>query len=270
MPLFQVLSDLHLEFVARPRVRARLAAACPNVSALVLAGDIAVGPAATDFIYLCLRNQPERKILYVLGNHEFYGHDHDVVRNFWRAEAENIPGLFLLDNTSVIIDGVNVLGSTLWSDMSDVPTDEQEIVRRTINDYKRITYGQSLITPADTTSLHRGALEWLESAVASHAELHGPAVPILVITHYLPSHVCIAPKYAHSPFACAFASDLDAFIESTPLIHTWVHGHSHSAVDLSIGTTRVVSNPLGYRGENPQHDPRCTVYIDADEGTSTK
>jgi hypothetical protein len=264
MPRFQVLSDLHLEFHTKPRVRARLAAACPGVTALILAGDISTGPNAEGFIRMCLRNQPERKVLYVLGNHEFYNHEYHAIRSFWRNI--DIPGLVVLDNTSVVIDGVHVLGTTLWS---SIPEPQQHHVKSTVADYKNIDFGPFPITPADTSLMHLHAQEWLESTVASHWESHGSSVPVVVVTHHLPSYACIAPKYKNSHVKCAFASNLDAFILSTSLIHTWVHGHSHTAVDMYIGTTHVVSNPLGYPGENPGYNTHCAIHVETDTDKQT-
>ena len=58
-----ILSDLHLEFEAfQPKdVHADL---------IVLAGDIHTGKNGIKWIFKAF---PERPVIYVLGNHEFYG-----------------------------------------------------------------------------------------------------------------------------------------------------------------------------------------------------
>jgi hypothetical protein len=52
----------------------------------------------------------------------------------------------------------------------------------------------------------------------------------------------------------AYSSSLDDFIMDHPQIKTWVHGHMHDAVDYMIGTTRLLSNPRGYKGYEEQAD----------------
>jgi hypothetical protein len=41
-----------------------------------------------------------------------------------------------------------------------------------------------------------------------------------------------------------------------------VHGHTHSPFDYQVGATRIVCNPKGYSGENPNFDPALTIGFD--------
>lgn len=58
----------------------------------------------------------------------------------------------------------------------------------------------------------------------------------------------IPPKWQNQPISCAFASDLDSFVERSGAL-LWVHGHIHSQSDYQIRRTRVIANPRGYPGE---------------------
>jgi len=48
-----------------------------------------------------------------------------------------------------------------------------------------------------------------------------------------------------------YASDLSNFILDHPQIKLWTHGHMHQCFDYMIGSTRVVCNPRGYEGHEP-------------------
>ena len=61
-----ILSDLHLEF-------SQLDIPAVDAQILVLAGDIATGSKGIDFAKSVSSRYAH--ILYVMGNHEFYGHD---------------------------------------------------------------------------------------------------------------------------------------------------------------------------------------------------
>ena len=98
-----ILSDLHLgsgEF-ARPE---------NDADAVILAGDIA-RPAKAVSWALGFR----KPVLYVAGNHEFYGSSLDGAV----AELDRLCAgtqVRFLDNREVILGGVRFLGTTLWSD----------------------------------------------------------------------------------------------------------------------------------------------------------
>jgi hypothetical protein len=60
----------------------------------------------------------------------------------------------------------------------------------------------------------------------------------------------------------AFASDLSEFIMDRPQIKLWTHGHMHNQSDYMMGTTRVVCNPRGYSGADPQADIFELKFLD--------
>eukprot|EP00035_Acanthoeca_spectabilis_P018442 m.391573 g.391573 ORF g.391573 m.391573 type:complete len:313 (+) comp16760_c1_seq7:3989-4927(+) len=119
------------------------------------------------------------------------------------------PNLELLDNDGVTLDGVRVLGSTLWS---DVPPSATQAVERGLNDYHRIFIGAEGGVPrrlrvADTNRLHAEAVAWIERETAEAKER---GLSVVVLTHHTPSFRGTSnPVYAGSPIASAFSTDLE-------------------------------------------------------------
>lgn len=103
-----VLSDLHVEFA--PFVPD--ATVLQGVDAVVLAGDIHQGTRGIEWARKTFSSLP---VIYVAGNHEFYGHHWDRLLDELRAAAE-LWDVHFLENDAVSLGGVRFLGCTLWSD----------------------------------------------------------------------------------------------------------------------------------------------------------
>ena len=114
----RVLSDLHLEFKDwnPPKV---------DADVIVLAGDIHVGVKG---IAWARQSFPSIPIVYVPGNHEFYGeHVHDMTQELV-TEGRRL-GVEVLVGRSIVIGGVRFLGATLWTDFALGGTDPSSINR---------------------------------------------------------------------------------------------------------------------------------------------
>ena len=103
-----VLSDLHVEFADFEPDREAAEAA----DVVVLAGDIHQGTAG---MVWARQTFPGKPIIYVAGNHEFYGQHWDTLLPELRQKADEF-GIHFLENDSVTIDGMRFLGTTLWTD----------------------------------------------------------------------------------------------------------------------------------------------------------
>ena len=231
----RIISDIHLEF--GPFYLTPM----PDDSetTLVLAGDIGVGQNCYSWIHeTCTRF---KHVIYVLGNHEFYGHDITDVKNFWTSDKLLPENLHVLDDTTEIIDGVRFVGGTLWTDMDNNNELMKFKARQSMNDYRRISYMGCPITPDDTIRMHSVTKAHIRETVQQKFE--GKTV---VVTHHLPHMECVHDKYKSSPINHAFASDLDELFSED--IDMWIHGHTHEVVDNMVQGTRIVCNPLGYIG----------------------
>jgi predicted phosphodiesterase len=267
---FLVLSDLHLEFATFKPARA-----LDDVDAVVLAGDVLPGDkvvrwAARESVFGL--NKP---IIFVPGNHEYYGGEFHMRRAQLQRAAAGVPNVHILDPGEVLLDAgrVRVLGCTLWTDfrvpiqtagaaVSD-PSRAMEEATRLINDYQTITLQASKtlkrrsLTPADTLVLHEAERAWLETKLRESFD--GKTV---VVTHHASAAGSIAPRWSGDWLTPSFVSDLpEPFFEVPSL---WVHGHTHSSFDYRRGNCRIVCNPRGYRlrdgtFENAAFDPGLVI-----------
>lgn len=236
-----VLSDLHLEFSERhppfepPRTGADV---------VVIAGDIDNGIRAFDWAE---RTFPGQTVLYVPGNHEYYGGELDRVLHSLRRRAAASVNVRLLDNDALTIDGVRFLGSTLWTDFELFGRErfDAAIVEslKYVVDFRAIRYrGDAPLTPQDTIDLHRTARAFLRQSLDQPF-----AGATAVITHHAPHPGSVHPRWAQHLSSAAFVSDLGELMGKAAL---WIHGHTHDGFDYTVKGTRVLANPMGYRTSN--------------------
>lgn len=242
----------------------------PDAELLILAGDIHTGVKAIRHF----RNWPV-PVLYVPGNHEFYGQTWEDVRKRLREETTG-TSIQVLDNDAQVIGGVRFLGATLWTDFAidraRPALSAMELVGTYLKDFFEIQTRSAeastgLITPAMILADHQASRTWLEGEL--RREFIGKTV---VISHHAPHRLSVHRKYVGHPLTPAFASDLSDLMPRTDI---WIHGHSHDSFDYQVGRCRVVSNPAGYalsrRGgpsereslqlENPSYQANYLVVI---------
>lgn len=237
----QVASDLHLELLPEDLGTGLLVDPHPDAELLILAGDIHIGVEAIRYF----RDWPV-PVLYVPGNHEFYGQTWEDVRERLRDSASG-TSIQILDNGAHIIDGVRFLGTTLWTDFaidrSRPAPSAMELAGTYLKDFFEIHTRSAetlsgVITPAMILADHQESRTWLESQLRS--EFAGKTV---VITHHAPHRLSVHRKFVGHPLTPAFSSDLSDLMQRTDL---WIHGHAHDSFDYQVGRCRVVSNPAGY------------------------
>jgi predicted phosphodiesterase len=231
-----ILSDLHLEF-------APFTPAPVDAEVVVLAGDIATGVRGIEWAAHTFRGLP---VVYVLGNHEFYGQTApDLVRKAQQHGAE--LGVHVLSDDSVMIGEVRFLGATLWTDFRLFGNSPSPALaaQQGMTDFRRIRVSPRYrkLRPADTTLWHVRSRRWLTEAL--HTSVAGPTI---VVTHHAPSIRSVAPHFASEELSAAYASDLEELVRGCGAT-LWVHGHTHHNVDYFLGHTRVVSNQRGYPDE---------------------
>ena len=242
-----VVSDVHCEFDDY-----RLEETDAEV--VVLAGDVNHGLKGLEWARACF---PSQDIVYVAGNHEYYGEALPRLTDKLRERATSL-GIAFLDNDAVELAGLRFLGCTLWSDLQLFGSHPWifDAVLNTMVDYHtiRVSPQYRRLRPADTMRMHRASVNWLRQ-YAGRLDSRS-----IVVTHHAPSVRSISPKFAEHSVSAAYASHLDALVAELGA-GLWIHGHTHHNVDYTIGTTRVVSNQLGYPDEEIGFVPDLVIDV---------
>jgi predicted phosphodiesterase len=234
----QPLSDLHLEF-------APFDIPPTDAALIVLAGDIATGSDGIEWAK-AWSEKLGKPIVYVLGNHEYYGHAFPDLAAECRRACDD-SHISLLENEAITVGDVRILGCTLWTDFRLFGSDYEEECMGTAEaqmmDYRAIKVrGGKKLRPRDTRQWHKRSRAWLEAELRK--PWHGKTV---VVTHHGAYRGVSHPHY-HDSGSAAFVSDLRALLARFS-IDLWISGHTHASVDTELSGVRFISNQRGYPGE---------------------
>ena len=206
------------------------------------------------------------RVIYVMGNHEHYGFRYD--KTYSQLNIHMPDNVTLLENQSILIDGVLFIGATLWTDCNQYDPITMHHIKFNMNDYNVIKkfYEDSgkyyKLTPEFTHRVHKQTLKYFKETLDQNQDKK-----VVVVTHHGPSRQSIHPKYQNEyHMNGGYSSDLEQFILDHPQIKVWTHGHTHDCFDYMIGECRVICNPRGYSGyENraKEFDPTVGFEIEA-------
>jgi predicted phosphohydrolase len=243
-----IMADLHLEFAPFQPNKV-------DADVVVLAGDVHNGVNGIKWI---LKTFPDQPVVYVLGNHEFYGQRIPKLISEVKALAGG-SNVHVLENDSAEIGNVTFLGATLWTDFRlNGDIDLAEAAAQTgVADFQRIHVSPSLrhFSPRDARQIHAQSLEWLIQQVQ-----HAQGKQVVVVTHHAPGPHSIPLGFCNDALNPAFASNLESFVEGSR-VKLWIHGHIHSRSDYTVGTTRIIANPRGCPGETTDFDPGLVLEV---------
>lgn len=248
----QYCSDLHLEFPDNKEYIQDNPIE-PTADILILAGDIvpfAVMDKHNDFFDYISRNF--KMTYWIPGNHEYYYYNADSSNFLETKIRENI---FLVNNCVKEISGVNLIFSTLWSNISE---EKRWTIQQSLSDFKVIKYKDHLFNVDDYNTLHKESLEFIQNALAIKSENK-----TIVVTHHAPTFINYPPKYINSNINEAFATNLTDFIEDSNIDY-WIYGHHHSNIgEFQIGNTKLVTNQLGYvkYNENGGYNNKAIISL---------
>lgn len=231
----QYCSDLHLEFEQNERhLREKPLKVSGDV--LVLAGDVA--PLEEKYFQLpffgfCADNY--QQVYWIPGNHEFYHQNLAAYPTTYNIKLKS--NLSLVNNVSVLHDGVNFAFTTLWSKISGVKNRD---IEQRVADFECINLNNKKLRIADFNALHTASMAFLTDT------LKGQSRKTVVVTHHLPSPQCNFPAHNFSPINDAFCVDITEFVAQSQA-NFWIYGHSHfNQLPLVIGKTMLLTNQLGY------------------------
>ncbi|TWO63120.1 hypothetical protein FN976_28600 [Caenimonas sedimenti] len=252
-----ILSDLHVEFapfVPNP-------AAVQQANVVILAGDIHKGVAGLHWAHASF---PGKEVIYVAGNHEYYGGHWTRTLAEMRSASEELD-IHFLENDAIELDGVRILGTSLWADFLYF---DAAMRHRAELDYKvglmdcrRIkadpvpglhwNSSRHNLSPLHVRLRSEESLAWLTAQLEQ--DFAGPTV---VVTHHLPHRNSVAERYVDDALTPGFVTLVPE--DAITRADLWVHGHTHDSVDFVLGAqsagvdapsgkgTRVVCNPRGY------------------------
>lgn len=267
-------SDLHLESgpFTFPPVSAHPAVA-------VFAGDVCSGDGGA----AALRAMSPLPIVYVAGNHEFWGGDYYERLAELEARAKE-HGVHFLERRAVVVHGVRFLGATLWTDYGGGHPALMSYGLYGMRDHQAITaarwwtaknrarfvqqFGEDALgtfegkfNPLLALELHRKTRAWLKRELAKPF-----AGPTVVVTHHAPTfdslrHAGVAEHALNrdawvrrmnddlglarvGSYASEALSDLHYELRQAD-VRLWAHGHLHQAMHFGAGGIAVAANPRG-------------------------
>jgi len=241
----RVLSDLHMEHTPFSLIWC-------GEDALALVGDVSHSFETTyNLIQVYLNSNQDTRVLFVLGNHDYYGDTVDNTTRRWRGVCMN--RFHFLENDSVVFGGVRFCGCTMWTDIDGGDLESVELCRNILRDFK--TGYIKDFTTSEFMRLHSESRNWLEKEVNESIE------PVIVMTHYLPIFKSIHADHLQNPVNPSFVStDLEGIVKRDNVL-MWIHGHTHGCLDYMEGDVRVLCNPRGKPGENHAFEANMIVDI---------
>lgn len=233
-------SDLHIDFEDF----------IPNLQGIdvyVLAGDIGEFKNFMPWVYETLEANEHVHIVHIIGNHELYCSNIDVIQNKLFEFSKQHYRYHFLQNSSVLLNGINFIGATLWTDFNKHNPIDMSISLTYMSDYKRIKHKKGDVNspisypwrPQEAYIRHQQSRKYIFD------ELEKNKRKSIVVTHHKPY------MSDNSPMFASYETDLDNEINicnNIPMY--WIYGHTHKSdfttIDYNNGSCTFVSNPRGY------------------------
>jgi hypothetical protein len=280
----QIASDLHIEMVwnhsklsYQEQQDILDSMIKPVAPYLVLAGDVGCPGdvwGKKQYAQFIEKQADAFEMVFVIaGNHEYYGdakafgqsNTAPTIHATMKQICSKFHNVVFLDRKCAVLDGVRLVGVTLWS---DVQPEQENHVEAYVSDYKRIRVPNSdslfsssrQLTVKDSRAWHKVDVQFIEwqcrQAMRSGQD-------VVLISHHGPLLEGTSnASHSSSPIASAFSTDLSQIIEKSPCIKAWVFGHTHHCADFTHQGVRVVSNQHGYfydRSEGYKSDFVLTI-----------
>jgi predicted phosphodiesterase len=258
----QIASDLHIELIDKNKqMRKFLRMIKPSAPYLALMGDICYFQDY-DLLYDIFNNLSIlfKKIIYIPGNHEYYTKvPEDYKYLLYRAKSiAKGTNVIILDNDVIMLEGVKIIGSTLWS---NIPRIHYQYMKNYMNDYKEIYKLDDnkivKINPEDTVNLHKESIKFIQKELYKS---YDKKEKVLILTHHAPlTRNTSSEKYEGRIGNTGFATNLDYLFFNN--INTWIFGHTHYTCNFKYKNTNIISNPKGYSSDKCSYKKDYVIFI---------
>ena len=233
---YQLASDLHIEYLDDPLASDFIK---KKANVLVLGGDIGSLYKLDQLEKFLNELHAFEKILYIPGNHEFY-----TVKNIKQKPynqllddlyglEQRITNLYVLNCKSMIIDDIEFIGCTLWS---NIGTNFFPKYRVRIYGFNNIIYQQQ----------YEKHLNFLKKALTTYTHGISDQSNRVVVTHYPPVDLETRTKFAY-----LYANNLTNMILSKNM-KVWNFGHIHVNHMYFIDRVLMVTNQTGRAKDHVQ------------------
>jgi predicted phosphohydrolase len=113
-----------------------------------------------------------------------------------------------------------------------------------MSDFRVITHTNKLLTASEYNLQHKSNLKFIRKQIKQ------PYDKTVVATHHVPTFINYPEQYKGDVLNEAFAVELYDVIETSGVDY-WIYGHHHQNISpFEIGTTKLVTNQLGYVRDN--------------------
>lgn len=212
-----------------------------------------------DFLKRCSFQFPH--VVYIAGNHEFYHGNWKASIQYLRDECSKFDNVYFLERDMKVVNDVTFIGATLWTDCNKGDPLTLHALTDMMNDFRIIRndeHGYTKLRPAHTMHRHQQTLSYLNAVLPDLTDRN-----VVFVGHHAPTSMSTHARYVGQDLMNGgYRSDLSEFILDHPQIKLWTHGHTHDPFDYMVGTTRVVCNPRGYAGHDPQADLFALKFLD--------
>jgi len=168
-----------------------------------------------------------------------------------RENLKHLKNVQILQNEYIKIGNIVIIGCTLWTYLSK-PDMVGDICLLSNTDFIRFRNKLRLKTSI-TNKVHLQQKKYLSEILKGFE-----GYKKLVITHHLPSKICIDSKFKYDTFIKSYYSNCDDLVKEADV---WCAGHTHKFTIRNIEGVPIYINPVGYLWEESNYKKNLTFEI---------